>query len=230
MFWEEDRPEDKVTPSDDVVDLAFKIVCRSLPVDHAFDLFRAIEDELSWVKDEPQAGIHPIAIPEAGNGWMRPQGSDELLYLSRRTRLMIRLPRHRVEDGKRLVGKELDVAGNRLEIVDVDIRTLSDHATISSRYLVTDGSVDEEDFLKQAHQEMQDMGIRARKMLCGTERIIQTPEGEIHTRSLMVADLKREESLKLQQHGLGPHRHLGCGLFVPHKGIKEVISETEATS
>jgi hypothetical protein len=28
--------------------------------------------------------------------------------------------------------------------------------------------------------------------------------------------------VRLQEEGIGPHRELGCGLFVPHRDIKEV--------
>jgi hypothetical protein len=38
----------------------------------------------------------------------------------------------------------------------------------------------------------------------------------------MVAELRPEESITLQQRGIGEHQHLGCGLFIPHKGIREV--------
>ena len=30
------------------------------------------------------------------------------------------------------------------------------------------------------------------------------------------------EPVRLQQHGLGPHRAMGCGIFIPHKGIDAV--------
>jgi CRISPR/Cas system CSM-associated protein Csm4 (group 5 of RAMP superfamily) len=38
----------------------------------------------------------------------------------------------------------------------------------------------------------------------------------------MLASLTPDESLRLQQHGLGPHRTMGCGIFIPHKGIDAV--------
>jgi hypothetical protein len=59
-------------------------------------------------------------------------------------------------------------------------------------------------------------------MLCGMERVIATPDRKIQARSLMLADLAVEESVRLQQRGLGPGRTLGCGLFLPHKDINEV--------
>jgi hypothetical protein len=38
----------------------------------------------------------------------------------------------------------------------------------------------------------------------------------------MLADLEVEEAVKLQQEGIGRHKKTGCGLFIPHKGIKAV--------
>jgi hypothetical protein len=48
----------------------------------------------------------------------------------------------------------------------------------------------------------------------------------IETRSLMIADLDKFSSVKLQEAGIGLHRHMGCGIFVAHKGIK-AVGETE---
>jgi hypothetical protein len=44
----------------------------------------------------------------------------------------------------------------------------------------------------------------------------------------MIADLKTDESLALQQFGLGEGRKLGCGLFLPHRGIDAVYDSTPA--
>jgi hypothetical protein len=38
----------------------------------------------------------------------------------------------------------------------------------------------------------------------------------------MLHALSPEQSLRLQQHGLGPQRLLGCGIFVPHKSAAAV--------
>jgi hypothetical protein len=38
----------------------------------------------------------------------------------------------------------------------------------------------------------------------------------------MVAELQAEQSVRLQQMGLGDGRTFGCGLFLPHKGIAAV--------
>ena len=38
----------------------------------------------------------------------------------------------------------------------------------------------------------------------------------------MIADLDSDPSVKIQQYGLGEGKLLGCGIFLPHKGIKSL--------
>ena len=40
--------------------------------------------------------------------------------------------------------------------------------------------------------------------------------------SLMLHGLSAEQSLTAQAHGIGLHRKLGCGVFVPHKSVAAV--------
>ena len=61
-----------------------------------------------------------------------------------------------------------------------------------------------------------------RKLLCGQAHRLRSPHGTLHTRSMMVADLAADDSLRLQEQGLGEGRTLGCGLFVHHKSIAPV--------
>lgn len=222
MYWQDDKPPQPFVPSDDVVDVAFRIVCRSLPVDHAFALSQAVAAVLPWLTDEALAGVHTIHVAESGNGWMRPETADAVLYLSRRTRLVLRLPKHRLQDAQALSGRTLQVGRNPMQVEAAAVRLLGASATVFSRYIVSTGGQDEEAFLAETARTLAAMGIRARKMLCGIERVIATPARAIHTRSLMIAELAPAESVTLQQRGLGPLRHLGCGLFIPHKDIREV--------
>jgi hypothetical protein len=59
-------------------------------------------------------------------------------------------------------------------------------------------------------------------MLGGITHTMNFPDGPVFSRSLMVADLEPEQSIRLQQAGLGEGRTIGCGLFLAHKGIKPV--------
>ncbi len=222
MFWQEAKENERYIVPDDIVDVVYNIQCRCLPVDHAYALSQAIARALPWFAEEENAGLHTIHVAESGNGWMRPDQADALLHLSRRTRLTLRLPKHRVDDAGRLTGQTLDVAGHSLQVEKSAIKPLSPITTVFSRYLVTHDAADEGVFLRDAMVQLDRMGIRPMKVLCGMERQITTPERVIHTRSLMLADLTVEEAVRLQQLGLGADRKLGCGLFIPHKGVNPV--------
>jgi hypothetical protein len=54
-----------------------------------------------------------------------------------------------------------------------------------------------------------------------------TPEGTHLARSLMLSGLTREQSLFLQQRGIGSGRKLGFGLFIPHKSIDDLGSRSD---
>jgi len=229
MYWndeKEKRPE-FVIP-DDVVDLAFRIDCPILPLDHAYALSHALLEVLPWLDDEAGAGVHLIHGAASGNGWYRPEdAAREVLHLPRRTRLRLRLPRHRLDDARRLSGQRLDIDGYPLGVGESEVFLLSSLSTLFARYVITDADSDENAFLEAAARGLEDIGIECRKMLGGIAHTLRFPDGPVHTRSLMVADIEPAQSVRLQQIGLGDGRTIGCGLFLPHKGIKPVTADKD---
>lgn len=210
----------------DIVDAVFAIACPSLPVDHAYALSKAVEIALPWFADEPDVGLHTIHGAASGSGWMRPEGADALLQLSHRARLALRLPAHRFDDATALVGRTLDVAGWRLRVDKVALRPLSRITTLFARSVVLDGE-DETAFSAAAVAELDALGIRPARIVCGRTTPLATPARVYETRSLMLAGLTLEESLALQRHGLGAKRKLGCGVFIPHKDIADLRSRSD---
>lgn len=226
MYWEEDKPVDTFKVPDDVVDLAFDIACRALPVDHAFALSQAVLAIVPWLSDEPGAGVHPIHVAESGNGWMRPEDPHALLHLSRRTKLLLRVPKARVESARALSGQTLSIEGHELRIEKANVRPLVAIGTVFSRYVIIPDATDENAFIEQSVNALRTLGIKPKKLLCGREMQIATPDATLHARSMMLADLSLDESIQLQLHGLGPRRQLGCGLFIGHKDIDAVKQKT----
>jgi len=223
-FWTEEK-DSKTSSiiSDEVMDYVFAISCKCLPYEHMFALYQALQKALPWLDEEPLSAIHPIYGAESGNGWLRPEGTTgELMFVSRRQKLTLRMPKNRQAEMESLVGQTLDIDGHALTLGKMETRLLSDSPIIFARYVVSDEGLDEAAFIEQIATQVQAMNVRVRKMLAGMERQIVTPDGILHTRSLMLADLQQDESVVLQQQGLGSHRHLGCGLFLPQKGIKPV--------
>lgn len=225
MFWEEE--EDKTLPyqaPDDIVDVLFALKCKTLPLDHAWALSEALQTQLPWIKDDEQLGIHQIHVAESANGWMRPDDSEgELLYPSRRTKLSLRLHKNRLTDIEALSGQTLSIDGHSLTIGSMKTKALINASVIFSRYVASDATESENDFLMRMSDDIfQLTSVKVKKMMCGKSHHIQTPSGALHTRHLMIADLDSEPSITIQQYGLGKHRKLGCGLFLAHKGIKSL--------
>jgi CRISPR-associated protein Cas6 len=223
MFWQEDEDKTETRVPDDIVDMLFALECRSIPVDHAHALAKALQQAAPWLS-EADVGIHNIHVAGSQNGWERPEhGGGQHLHLSRRTKLCIRVPKQAVAELKSaLEGQTVDVAGCALRIGVGKQRLLSRESTLLSRYVAGPAGLDEDGFLRWAADELATLGIRVRKALCGKTTAIDTPDGPVETRSLMLADLTQDESILLQQRGLGPYRQLGCGIFIAHKGIEAV--------
>jgi CRISPR-associated protein Cas6 len=222
MLWEDDQAEARAGDAPETVDLAFRLRGERLPVDHAQALAGALRALAPWLDDEPGAGIHAIRVPETGNGWMRPGGADAWFHLSRRTRLHLRLPATRVDAARRLSDTTLEIAGHELRLGDATARPVTPAATLFARHVLLPHAEDESRFETGVVSALCALGIRPRKVLCGLQRSIETQGTPLSVRAVMVADLAPDESRALLARGLGVEPLLGCGLFVPHKGIAAV--------
>jgi len=211
----------------DIVDAVFAISCRSLPVDHAYALSQAIQAALPWFAAEPGAGLHTIHGAASGSGWLRPEGEHAMLQLSHRAKLALRLPRRRLDDAAAMIGRTLQVADQPLRVDRLSVRSLSRITTLFSRSVLLGDTNDEAAFLAAAAGELGALGIDAGRMLCGRVTPVATPARSYQTRSLMLAGLKPEHALALQQHGLGAGRVLGCGLFIAHKDIADLRTSAD---
>ena len=222
MFREEESGATEQAVPGAIVDAVFAISCRSLPVDHAYALSQAIQAALPWFAEEPGAGLHTVYGAASASGWMRPEGAGALLQLAHRAKLALRLPRHRLGDAAALLGRTLQVAGWPLRVDRLSLRPLSRIKTLFSRCVVLAAAGDEAAFLDAAAGELGALGINPGTTLCGLVTPVATPARTYQTRSLMLAGLTLEQSLALQQHGLGAERKLGCGVFIPHKDIGDL--------
>ncbi len=223
MFWDDNAPQDELAELRDVVDVSFRINCPCLPLDHAHALSTAVLEHLPWLETEELAGVHLIHGAESGNGWMRPQDPEsDLLHLSRRARLRLRVPLERVDAAEGLAGKQLDVAGFGLDVGVMNMIALEPLPVVFARYVVSDPDQDEAGFLADMATELRRLGVPVSKLLSGLGHVLRVPDGLVHTRSLMVAELDPEASLRVQRHGIGPERAMGCGLFIGHKDIAPV--------
>jgi len=196
---------------DALVEAVFPLEGKALPRDHAQALQHALAEQLPWLRSDAGAGIHPLKLVS---------GPESLALLSQRTRLILRVDANRLDELKALCGVELDVSGHALRLGAVHLRTLQPLATLYA-YRVAAVSADESEFMQAMEAELTALAI-AGERVCGKRHSLRVDGLDMTTFSMMLHGLVPEQSLRLQQHGLGPHRLLGCGLFVPHKSAAAV--------
>ncbi len=226
MQWEDSENLAIRKIPNDIQDLSFRITAKMLPLDHAEKLSEAIQEKLPWIREQENAGIHLINYPESGNAWSRGDDSpDENFFVSRRSRLRLRLPRQRIIDSQILSGQNLDINGNKVSVGESTALPLSRSTTLFARKIIFDVDETEAAFVQRLLAEMEAMDIIPPKLLCGKHKYLQLHGKNISVCSVMLADLEFDASIRLQQRGLGPGRLYGCGLFIPHKGISSTNLE-----
>jgi CRISPR-associated protein Cas6 len=227
MYWQDNSSDlEPYQVPDTVFDVMFKLTGDCLPVDHAQALANAICENLQ-AELHTQIGIHQIRVAESGNGWLRPSDPGAPLHLSRRTRLALRVRQADYQAIAELSGSELNIGEQRLEIGECRVRKLSTISTLLSHGIACERDQPEGEFLANMASELQQLDISVVKMICGGANSIRTNSGSVFTRALMVAELSPQQSVALQQNGIGALRTIGCGLFIPHKGIDAVVSMHE---
>jgi CRISPR-associated protein Cas6 len=193
-----------------MLDLAFAVDGGALPREHRRALADAIERALPWLAAQSGAGIHRLNV-SAGGG---PQA-----LLSRRTRLTLRIPRAQAKAARALEGRTLDLSGHALQVGAAHERELLPWGTLYAHVVATDDGADELAFLQVVQAELVALGISGRP-ICGRPQNFEADR--LHGYSLMLDGLSAEGALRLLEAGLGPHRRLGCGLFIPHKSAAAV--------
>ena len=189
-----------------MVDVVFPLVGARLPRDHRQALSDELERLLPWLATCPEVGVHRV------NGVA---GDGASVLLSQRARLVLRVGREQVGALAPLEGATLDVGGHALHLGRAVQRELVPHGTLYS-HLVTTCDDDELAFTASIDRELDAMGVRGRQ-ICGRRHVVTHHGTGLTGFSLMLDGLSAADSLQLLQAGLGRHRRLGCGVFVPHK-------------
>lgn len=193
------------------VDVVFPIGGQYLARDHAHALRQTLCLQMPWLETQAHVGIHPIKLVP---------GSDTPALLSRRSLLLLRVPTQRAQELCTLAGLDLMVDGHRLHLGRAHLRGLEPHSTLYA-YKVAADSEDEVVFMAAVARELAELGIGGERV-CGKRQVLSVRDGVVNTFSLMLHALPPDQSLRLQHQGIGLHRLLGCGIFIPHKSAAAV--------
>jgi len=187
------------------VDLAFAVVGKEIPVDHGYALYAAISRVLPEVHANRAVGIHPIRGPLLGN---------RLMGLGPGSRLTVRIPAENIAAFLPLAGKRLEIDGHAMSVGVPTVYALCPAAALRSRLVIIKGFMDADGFLAAAQRQLDQLQARGRLSL-GVRRTMGIKDKEVVGYAVAVSELTADESLDLQEQGIGGRRRFGCGVFVP---------------
>ena len=191
----------------EMVDLMFDLEGEILHGAYPFALWEALLRDFPQLADEPRAGVLPLRLSESHEG----------MILPKRAKLVLRLPVALADHAATILqGRQLNVGGSMLQLGSGKKRTIQPSPTVHAQ--LVSGASDEVLFVDTINRQLAGMNI-AGNLICGLHRTLTGDQLSIHGYSLVVHDLKPEDSLKLQYAGLGEGRQYGCGIFVPYKAI-----------
>lgn len=195
-----------------MVDVVFSLAEGTLAADHADALSQAVRRVLPWLDAEPEAGILPVS------GLARANGAH---FVGRRSRLVLRVPIHRSASADSLAGVRLELDGGVLTVGTGSLRPLFPARGVVYSHLVSVGTGDEIEFISRCRALLAERGLKP-QLITGKANELCTVQGPVSGFSLMLHGLAAADSLAVQEAGLGGHRTLGCGIFIPHKSVVAV--------
>ena len=187
------------------IDLAFRLTGSAVPVDHGYALYAALSRILPDLHTAKDIGVQPIRGIYSGNG---------TLHLADFSRLILRLPDQQIRAYLKLAGKRLAVDEHSLSVGVPEVRTLRPVVRLRARLVTIKGFLQEDEFLAAAKRQLEQLDIKGQAHL-GTRRTFRVRDKQVVGFEMGVSQLTAEESLTLQEHGLGGRRKMGCGVFVP---------------
>ena len=193
------------------IDLAFRLTGSAVPVDHGYALYAALSRILPELHAAKDIAVQPIRGVYNGNG---------TLHLADFSRLILRLPDEQIQPYLKLAGKRLVVDDHPLSVGVPEVRTLRPVTRLRARLVTIKGFLQEDEFLAAAKRQLEQLGINGQAHI-GARRTFRVRDKQVVGFEMGVSQLTAEESLTLQERGLGGRRKMGCGVFVPGGELAE---------
>ncbi|MEB3215379.1 MAG: type I-MYXAN CRISPR-associated protein Cas6/Cmx6 [Nostocales cyanobacterium 94392] len=213
------------------IDLSFPVYGTELYADHNHRLLAGISQKFPTLHDLKELSINTITgIPDR-KGKIR---------LTRNSKLYLRLPVEAIAHVYMLAGEKLEIGEYTIELGNPELQTLKPIDTLRARLVTIKGYQEPEEFLIAAERQLQALGISANIGIPANDKrepkrlTLKIQKYTIVGFSVVVSDLNPDDSIKLQIHGLGGKRRLGCGVFYPNipisRALKGNINERETVS
>ncbi len=206
-----------------VVDVSFPLQIASAPRDHGYVLYSAISRTVPALHEAKWLAVHPLPGRLV---------DDDTLAMGRHARLRLRLPADKIPAVLPLAGTTLNLMGVKAVVGAPTIHALAPEASLDARMVAIKlTALPHRDNRELGRQTLDVDALRARyeaeieRQLTAIEihrpfqirgrRSITIAGRRVVGYSVRVTNLAEEESVRLQELGIGGKRRMGCGVFRP---------------
>lgn len=191
------------------LDLHFNLTTTSaIPADHGYLLYSALSRILPAIHSENGVGVLPITGRQIG---------DRLLMLMPWSDLGLRTRENHISQVIPLAGKRINLAGRTLGIGVPTVHALEPRTALRSRLVTIKGFMDPEEFKAATRRQLDALEVSPEVTLTlGKRRTLRIKDKEVVGHEVLLEGLSAQESIAVQESGLGGRRHMGCGVFVPY--------------
>ncbi|MEL4895144.1 type I-MYXAN CRISPR-associated protein Cas6/Cmx6 [Crocosphaera sp. Alani8] len=205
-----------------IINLVFPVKGNILYADHNHKLLGCLSQKIPQIHDLEGLAINTISgIPDK-------QGNISLTPYSR---LYLRLPVEAIALVYPLAGQTLTIGEYQIKLGNPELQTIKGVESLKARLVTIKGYTEPGTFLQAAYRQLQALEIQANIGIPANDEgnpkrltlKINKPKRSyiIVGFSVIVSDLSEEDSIKLQIHGLGGKRRLGCGFFYPNIRVRK---------
>jgi CRISPR-associated endonuclease/helicase Cas3 len=202
-----------------IINLVFPVKGTTLHADHNHRLLGSLSEKIPQLHNIDGLAINTISgIPDK-------QGK---IVLTSSSRLYLRLPVEAIAIVYPLAGQTLTIGENQIKLGNPELQTLQGCESLKARLVTIKGYTEPMSFLEVANRQLQALEItgkigipannegQPKRLTLKINKPNQKRSYTIVGFSVAVSDLTEEDSIKLQIHGLGGKRRLGCGVFYPN--------------
>ncbi|BAY33504.1 CRISPR-associated protein, Cas6-related [Nostoc carneum NIES-2107] len=209
--------------SEEYVDLTFKLRGAPIPLDNGYVIYSALSRICPILHELESIGIHPIAgIPTRNN----------LLELTAQSRLKIRIHHQQIPlIYPYLAGQAFHIGQNSYQLDIPDYKPLISSESVYSRLVIITGFQDSTNFIEAVQRQLDNKGIQGKiEFLTRQDGTPQKRQLTINQKGkqfkvrgfgIKISSLTPEDSLTLQEQGIGGKRKMMCGILVPATHSKE---------
>jgi CRISPR-associated protein Cas6 len=187
------------------VDLCFLVTGRNITVDHGFDLYSAISRINPDFHEAEGIGIKPIRGRYIGDG---------LLDIHPNSWLTIRLRTSVLPGYINLAGKTIKIKDHSIQIGVPQTRSLVAGSYLYAHLVTTRNGQDQQRFENEISRQMAELKVNGECNI-GERKTFTIHDKKVVGYSMTINELSDEDSILIQEHGLGGRRKMGCGFFEP---------------